>query len=578
MQTTSYGLNELLDRARGGTLTIPRFQRKFTWKRSQTTLLVDSISRSYPIGSLLLLSKNSELKLNVRSIEAEIHSSEDNNQMSKVEDEYYVLDGQQRLTSIARVFLDADPKKCYYFDLKKILDSHEKEEDSWIACPNRGKSTPERRDKKGRLLRADIALKQATADIYVSEYIEDSGDFSEFSRNQVREAAAKIKGIFEIIRNYKVPAVIVERNSNIESVCRIFETINSTGTGLKTFDLAVARFYSEGVDLNELWSKTQKEHKILKDFEVNGERVLQVLYLVTAMQSQKKYVEPTRGNLLSLESNQIEREWGKSSESLAKAYKWAQAQGAQPKRAGAISTLPSDSVLLSLAAVESLEGNIWKDHTFIRRWYFSKTIQTGVSQSLNYQIGQDSLELWKYVKDHIRPELPQVTLSVEILLRPISSDVRYKALQNVMATTIKEDLISEEAIDPESILHNHHIFPKSFRTRLGEKLDSICNRITILSKSNQHLGNKPPQTYFKDMVDSAHAEGTLGGLKTRMEHCLIPGDPEDPQWPNSFSIDRFEEFCRARADLIIKRVGEIIGNSLQIVSPSSDDEMEDEDD
>ena len=78
------------------------------------------MSRSYPIGSLLLLSKNSELQFNARSIEAEIHSSENNSQMNNVDDnEYYILDGQQRLTSIARVFLNADLKRCYYFDLKK---------------------------------------------------------------------------------------------------------------------------------------------------------------------------------------------------------------------------------------------------------------------------------------------------------------------------------------------------------------------------------------------------------------------------------------------------------------------------
>ena len=540
------------------------------------------MSRSYPIGSLLLLAKGPTLSLAEQPINAGIsqdRTSESNIQTSHSDEKHYILDGQQRITSIVRVFLDADQKRRYYFNLKEMLDSgaYDKHEDLWIDITLRShKKKISDKDNRGQYLSPHIVLDQKNSHKHVSKYIRSRKDFDE---DKGIDAEGKIIGIFETIRNYNIPVVIIEQDSGLESICRIFETINSTGTGLKTFDLAVARFYSEGVDLNELWSRTQKEHKILKDFEVNGERVLQVLYLVTAMQSQKKYVEPTRGNLLRLESNQIKREWGKSSESLAKAYKWAQAQGAQPKRAGAISTLPSDSVLLSLAAVESLEGNMWKDHTFIRRWYFSKTIQTGVSQSLNYQIGQDSLELWKYVKDHIRPELPQVTLSVETLLRPISSDVRYKALQNVMATTIKEDLISGEAIDPESILHNHHIFPKSFRTRLGKKLDSICNRITILSKSNQRLGNKPPQTYFKDMVDSAHAEGTLGGLKTRMEHCLIPGDPEDPQWPNSFSIDRFEEFCRARADLIIKRVGEIIGNSLQIVNPSSDDdEVEDDDD
>lgn len=585
MQTTSYGLNELLDRARGGTLTIPRFQRKFTWRLSQTTLLVDSISRSYPIGSLLLLSKNSELELNVRSIEAEIRSSEDNNQMGKVEDEYYVLDGQQRLTSIARVFLNADPKKCYYFDLKKILDLHEKNQDSWIACPKRTKSTPERKDK-GRLLRADIALKQATVDIYVSEYIEDSGDFSEFSRNKIREAAAKIKGIFEIIRNYKVPAVIVERNSNIESVCRIFETINSTGTRLKTFDLAVARFYPEP-DLRKLWSNTQEKYSILKDFEVDGERILQVLFLVTATNNTNKgkdiskYLEPTRSDLLKLESEQIDKEWESSSEALAKTYEFAQDQGARPE------TLPRHSLLVSLAAVRSLifcEQGVdpWRKgekYDFIRRWYFSKVMQASRAQASNYQVGQDFKVLLEYARTGKQPEILKVNLDVDKLLKLRPSDVRYRSLQNIFAQTLQHDFLSNKPVKIKSQLHDHHIFPKNAgREHNLDKtmLDSICNRIPMLADSNQSLGKEYPHVYLKKIADSAHDNGTLEDLKERMRDCFIPGNPEHPQWPNSFSIENFEEFCRDRAGLIIKRVGGIIGKSL--VSPSSSDELEDEDD
>ncbi len=585
VQTTSYSLNELLDRARGGTLTIPRFQRKFTWKLSQTTLLVDSMSRSYPIGSLLLLSRNSELELNARSIEAEIRSSEDDNQMSKVEDEYYILDGQQRLTSIARVFLNADPKKCYYFDLKKMLDSHEGGEDSWISCPRRGKSTPERRDKKRRLLRADIALKQATADIYVSEYIEDSGDFSEFSKNQSREAAAKIKGIFETIRNYKVPAVIVERNSNIESVCRIFEKVNSTGTRLKTFDLAVARFYPKP-DLRKLWSNTQERYSIFKDFEVDGERILQVLFLVVAVNKGKdisKYIEPTRSNLLGLKSEEINKEWERSSEALAKTYEFAQDQGARPE------TLPRHSLLVSLAAVRSLifhdQGvDPWhkhENHDFIRRWYFSKVMQASRAQSSNYQISQDFKALLEYARTGKRPETPPVILDAERLLKLPSGDVRYKSLQNIFAITLRQDLWSGNIINTKSQLHDHHIFPKNAGKKHGlnkSMLDSICNRVPMLASQNQSLGEGYPQEYLKKIADRARNEGTLGDFKRRMRDCLIPGDPGNLQWADSFSTNRFEEFCRKRAALIVERVGEIVGCPLQKVSPSSDDEIEDDDD
>lgn len=582
----SYSLGELLRRVKNGTLTVPRFQRNFVWEKKDIRLLVDSMSRSYPIGSLLLLAKSPSLPLADEPVNAKVFpdwTSESSTQTSHLKEKHYILDGQQRITSISRVFLnDADQKVCYYFDLEKMLDSgdYDKHQDSWIDITLRDhKKKIADRETKGQYLSPHIVLDQRESHKHVSKYIRSREDFDE---DRCIDAIGKITGIFEAIRKYKVPVVIIEQDNGLESICRIFETVNSTGVRLKTFDLAVARFFSEGMDLKEWWFRTQKKHEILKKFEVGGERILQVLYLMTAIHSQKNqknYIEPTQGNLLNLEPSQVKQEWENSSESLAKIYKWAQAQGAKPKCNGSKSTLPNDNILVSLAAVKSLKDKL--NNHFIRRWYFSKTIQTGVSQSLNYQIGQNYLELRNYAEYDIRPQLPKVTLSIEILLKRISPDIRYKALQNILATTIRKDLITGHNIDPESELEDHHIFPKSFEKKdkkLGEKLDSICNRITILKKSNKRLSNKPPQTYFKDMVDDARKEGALDDLKDRMKYCLIPGDPGDPQWPDSFSVDKFEEFCKNRANLIIEKVRQVIGDSLEIVSPSSEDEVEDDDD
>ena len=346
MQTTSYSLGKLLRRAKEGSLTIPQFQRQFVWRLSQVKLLIDSISRSYPIGSLLLLDEKPDLILASRNIEAEIRDGYppadiiNNEPRTRTDVKSYILDGQQRTTSIARVFLNADPKKCYYFDLKRMFESHHEEETSWIRERRRGKTQPPDRKENNRLLRADIILDQAKADIYVSEYIEDSGDFPNFAdnRTEARKAAARIKGVFETMRNYEVPVVTLERDSGIESVCRIFETINSTGTRLTTFDLAVARFYPEP-DLRKLWEDTLEQHSILKDFAVDGERVLQVLYLVTSARH-GRYPDPTRSHLLGLtDGGELRDEWDKSSMALAETYKWARGYGARPE------TLPSENVL-----------------------------------------------------------------------------------------------------------------------------------------------------------------------------------------------------------------------------------------
>ena len=534
MQTTSYGLGELLRRVRDQDLTIPQFQRKFIWRESQIKLLVDSISRSYPIGSLLILDKAPDLPLASRSIEAEIREGYPpdgllENAERQAETESYILDGQQRTTSIARVFLNAHPRKIYYFDLKSMLESHRKEEISWISARGRGKTEPDRKDN-GRLLRADLILDQTKADVYVTEYLEDSGDFPEFEqdRRARREAAAYIKGIFETIRNYKVPVVTLDRDRGVESICRVFETINSTGTRLRTFDLAVARFFPEP-DLRKLWEEALERHPILEDFEVDGERVLQVLCLVLVGRD-GRYTDPSRNSQLALPPDAINREWARSSEALAITYQWAKAQGARPK------TLPNHNVLVALAAVrslfssEDLNREIWRDNDFIRRWYFSKVIQAGASQASNYRIGRDFSALHRYLKEGVSPHPEEVVLNPDIILKIKQSDVRYRSLQNVFATTIRHCLITGRNIDSESTLHDHHIYPSNAHKRYDlpqEMLDSICNRTPILGASNQSLNEAYPQEYLKQLADQARVQGTLDGLQRRLRDCMIPGNPDE---------------------------------------------------
>lgn len=583
MQTTSYSMGELLRRVKDQNLTIPQFQREFIWRESQVRLLVDSISRSYPIGSLLILDKKPDLPLASRSIQATIREGYPpgdlfNGVERRTETESYILDGQQRTTSVARVFLNAHPTKLYYFDLKAMWESHRTEETSWIRFRARGKTEPDRKDNN-RLLRADLVLDQKKADIYVSEYMEDSGDFPELDKKSVREAAAFIKGIFETIRNYKIPVVTLDRDRGIESVCRVFETINSTGTRLRTFDLAVARFFPEP-DLRKLWEDALERYPILRDFEVDGEQVLQVLCLVLAVR-EHRYPDPSRKNQLDLSPDVINREWARSSEALAITYQWAQAQGARP------GSLPNRNILVALAAVRSLfssddlSSEIWPNNDFIRRWYFSKIMRAGASQASNYRIGQDFSALRRYIAEGIQPDPEEVVLNADIILKIKPTDVRYRSLQNVFATTIRQDLICGDNINSESRLHDHHIYPGNAHKKHDlpkNMLDSICNRIPILDKSNLSLNEAYPQEYFKRLVDQARAQGTLDGLRRRLHDCMIPGDPGESTWPDGFALDQFENFCRRRAELIVSRVREVIGESLKVGSLPEDEMVEEDED
>lgn len=269
MQTINFDISQLLKKIRSGHFLIPQFQRDFTWKEGQTRLLIDSISRNYPIGSLLILGKNDAVPLKSRKLNAEYPQKSDLDNNLEAFDEpssesYYVLDGQQRLTSIARVFLDAHPKRNYYFDLKRMYDVFNDENPSWIVSRARGLKNPDRKDDN-RLIRTDVALDQEKCDVYISEYIEDSTDFPEFQedRKKARLAAAKLKGVFEVIRKFSIPFVVLDNDAPLESVCRVFETINSTGTKLTTFDLAVARYYPNP-DLKLLYDNSIERYPIIR--------------------------------------------------------------------------------------------------------------------------------------------------------------------------------------------------------------------------------------------------------------------------------------------------------------------------
>ena len=247
------------------------------------------------------------------------------------------------------MLLNAHPKKSYYFDLRRIVETFGEDESNWVVTRARGKSDPDRKDN-GRLIRSDIALDTTKVEVYVSEYLEDSEGLPGVKEDRKRRyaASAQIKNVFETIRNYQIPAVILERDSQVESVCRVFETINSTGTRLTTFDLAVAKFFPDP-DLRDLWTSTLEKHSVLADFEVDGERLLQTIALYRAGKW-SRYAEPTRSALSAIPPEFLTAAWDHCAQWLALTYRWASDQGARK------ATLPNHGVLVSLAAARACES------------------------------------------------------------------------------------------------------------------------------------------------------------------------------------------------------------------------------
>jgi len=121
-------IDKLINRIEEGDIKIPAFQRGFVWKQDQVIKLLDSIYNEYPIGSILLWNSIVRLK-STRNIGGFL--------LAEREPLYpvnYVLDGQQRLSSIYAVFgkdKNEDPNNNQYkidtqiFDIYFDLDDND---------------------------------------------------------------------------------------------------------------------------------------------------------------------------------------------------------------------------------------------------------------------------------------------------------------------------------------------------------------------------------------------------------------------------------------------------------------------
>ena len=88
----------MVDRIDRQEIKLPEIQRSYVWKPTQVANLVDSLYHGYPSGSMLLWRPTEEVAERLASIAA--------TGAEPLSVPQYLLDGQQRLTSLHRVFHD----------------------------------------------------------------------------------------------------------------------------------------------------------------------------------------------------------------------------------------------------------------------------------------------------------------------------------------------------------------------------------------------------------------------------------------------------------------------------------------
>jgi hypothetical protein len=569
MKTNSIKIMDLVRRIKDGVFRIPQFQREFKWKDPQITLLIDSIGRDYPIGSLLLSGKSPNISFASRSIDAVIegedseegtHSLLDDERQEDLAGTQMVLDGQQRLTSIARVFMNANPDKAFYFDLQEMHNAfttdHEVNPSQWIKHRPRNKiedKSPDTRDN-GASIRADIALRLAHATPLVIAFFSKTYENSDTGI----AAATVVLSVFETIRNYEVSYILLDGSQGIDAICRVFEIVNTAGTRLTTFDLAVARYFQtkDKLDLRSMYMESIAKYENLGQdrFNIDGERILQVISFGTSDEPQ----EPTRTRLMNIDGNFLEANWERAAKAISDTLSWCVDYCGFTR-----DTLQNNSLFIPLAYLFFLHSDgLLGDHRpgmndDLKKCVFCTILQREVRRT-NYDLKRDTRMLLEFYHKKQDLSFQKVDLSIDEILGLKRRDTRYRGIQALLMASGRDDILYGTTLTDTEM---HHIFPLS-RVKGHKQADSIANLMPISPKSNKEIGPRDPDQYFRDVKERAVLGKNYATYNARLQSHCIPFDIESDEFLSNFSAVRFSDFLKARAVAIRSKIRDIIGDSL----------------
>src|SRR5690606_38180329 len=255
-------------------------------KQNQILDLLDSIVKNYPIGSILLWSTSERLN-HTRNIAG-----------YKIPDsavEYpvnYVLDGQQRLSSIYATFSgNAEQEESLYNPNLDIFEIYY----DFIAEKFRPKNEIEPGSNHVLYLRNIL-----DGAVFVRSIMKLSTEYHDAAQS-----------LFSKLINYDLPVVTI-KNRNKTEVGMIFERINNTGTKLTTLDLMVAWTWTDDFHLLESINQLLEELDE-KNFGVITQNIL-LQSISAVIQSDTRTAA-----ILELSGTQVRDKWETFSEAIRKA-------------------------------------------------------------------------------------------------------------------------------------------------------------------------------------------------------------------------------------------------------------------
>jgi hypothetical protein len=256
-------LTTLFRRIENGEIRIPRFQRDFVWARKNVIDLLESVYRGYPVGSLLFWRPLSVAPIADTPDAFGQHIAAQSSNLT------FVLDGQQRLTTLYRCFFGEKAFESL-FSVLFLLESK-----TFIHSSD---------------FRGEIAATVPLSTLFSTrEFLQQQQLLlSRKNGDAFADSAIRLHSRFQ---EYMIPAVTIE-GRDVSEVVEIFERVNRTGTTLGAVDFMRAVTWSSDFDL-----QAEVEHLAAACGDTGFQIPQETLVKLVAISAGK---EPTAEDMVSL--------------------------------------------------------------------------------------------------------------------------------------------------------------------------------------------------------------------------------------------------------------------------------------
>lgn len=597
--STKTDLLELLDNARTGEAQLPDFQRGWVWDDDHIRDLIASVSRSFPIGTVMLLENGGDVAFRTRPLEGATSQGS--------EAELLILDGQQRLTSLFQSLMAGTPvmtrdakdneiERWYYLDIRSALNPSVDREDAVRSIP----ADRRVRTNFGRDVELDLATPEREYAEFmfplaqVFDHYEWATGFREhhnYDAELSRMWDTFEREVIQRFRAYQLPVIRLHRQTPKEAVCLVFEKVNSGGVSLSVFELLTASFAAVAppdFELREDWDERRRrlhEHRVLR--EVASTDFLQAITLLATHGKRRRHIEASepedrtpvvsckRRDILNLALEDY-LEWA---EQLMGGFERA-ARFLHRERIFETKFLPYGTQLVPLAVVLTLLGDSGIDRPQMRerlvRWYWCGVFGELYGSATETRFARDVPDLLRFVEDEtaVPRTIIEANLAPERLhtLRTRRS-AAYKGIYVLLLREGARDFrTGETATDQnyfEEAVDIHHVFPKKWcRERQPEPVppaffDSIVNKTPLAARTNRMIGGRAPSDYLRGVRERDGV--TVDAEGANLVSHFIEAD--------SLRDDDFEAFFEARQLALLERIGRVMGKSLVPEPVTTEDPM-----